>query len=700
MKEYAEGLLKRALDNPDVCFRDGQWEAIEKVAIERKRLLLVQCTGWGKSIVYFIATHLLRKQGEGPTILISPLIALMRNQIEAAERINIRAATINSSNPTEWDDVREKLDAGQVDILLISPERLANEQFLEEYLFPVATDIGLFVVDEAHCISDWGHDFRPDYRRIVRILNMLPPNVPVLTTTATANDRVVADVVDQLGRDLQVSRGPLMRESLSLQNIHLPDQAARMAWLAEMVPELPGSGIIYTLTVDDSKRVASWLQKNGVNAEAYYGSLDKDTGDDNARLNLEQALLKNEVKALVATTALGMGFDKPDLGFVIHFQRPGSVVHYYQQVGRAGRALKDAYGILLHGEEDDDIINYFINSAFPPQAYVRQILNALESADDGLTLTGIESEVNLYRGQIQKALKLLEVETPSPIVKRKGRYYRNPVKYAHNQEKIDKLLEIRRREQQRMDDYMSSRGCLMKFLAEELNDPSPVECGKCAPCRGKPLLQETFSRDLAIEALKFLPKGDIRIDPRQTWPAGALKVDDFSGRIGPELKCEEGRALSKWNDSGWGALVREGKFNSGKFDDKLVKASAEMIRERWNPDPFPEWVTCVPSLEREGLVPDFARRLARELGIPFKRAVKKNRTTRPQKEMQNSFQQASNLDGAFQTGRWDGIGGPVLLVDDMVDSRWTFTVAAALLKRAGSGPVYPFALTTTSKQGN
>ncbi len=699
MREYAEGLLRKALDNPNACFRDGQWEAIEKVAIERKRLLLVQRTGWGKSIVYFIATHLLRKRGAGPTLLISPLLALMRNQIEAAERIGIRAATINSSNQAEWDEVRARIDAGQVDILLISPERLANEEFLEKYLFPVAADIGLFVVDEAHCISEWGHDFRPDYRRIVRILNLLPPNVPVLTTTATANDRVVDDVVEQLGRNLQVSRGPLIRESLSLQNIHLPDQAARLAWLAETMPKLPGSGIIYTLTIDDSERVASWLEKKGVNAKAYHSRID-----DECRSSLEQALLKNEVKALVATTALGMGFDKPDLGFVIHFQRPGSAVHYYQQVGRAGRALADAYGILLHGEEDDDIIDYFIRTAFPPQAHVKEILSALESADGGLTVAEIESKVNMYRGHIEAALKILEVETPSPIVKRnvqrKTKYFRNPVKHSHNQQKIKKLLAIRRAEQRRMDEYMSNRGCLMKFLAEELNDPSPVECGKCAPCRGKPLLPESFSRELAIEALEFLQRGEIPIAPRKNWPAGALKEYGFSGRIGPELKCEQGRALSKWNDSGWGALVREGKFNSGNFDDKLVKASAAMIKERWKPDPFPKWVTCVPSLEREGLVPDFARRLARELGIPFKWAVKKNRSTRPQKEMQNSFQQARNLDGAFQAGNWRGIGDAVLLVDDMVDSRWTFTVVAALLKRAGSGPVHPFALTITSKQGN
>lgn len=388
-------LLRTALANPVADFHDGQWEAINRLVEQHAQLLVVQRTGWGKSLVYFLATRLLRDQGTGPTLLISPLLALMRNQILAAERLGIRAATINSSNRGDWDRVREQLLANTVDLLLISPERLANDEFREQYLLPIAATIGLFVVDEAHCISDWGHDFRPDYRRIVRVLQALPANIPVLATTATANNRVVADIAAQLGDRLEVVRGPLQRKSLRLQTIHLPSQAARMAWLAEYIPQLPLSGIVYTLTVRDCERVSGWLQSQQIDAAAYHADVDPVQ-----REALEQRLLTNDLKVLVATTALGMGYDKPDLGFVIHFQRPGSVVHYYQQVGRAGRAVNDAYGIMLSGDEDQDIAEYFIRTAFPPEAHSRDVLAALEQADDGFTLNQLEARLNLSHSQI------------------------------------------------------------------------------------------------------------------------------------------------------------------------------------------------------------------------------------------------------------------------------------------------------------
>lgn len=334
VKQQALRLLKIALNNPTAEFRDGQWEAIETLIENRSRLLVVQRTGWGKSLVYFLATRLLRDRGNGLTLLISPLLALMRNQIAAAERIGVKAVTINSSNTEEWKAVQTELLAEQVDILLISPERLANEEFRETILLPISQKIGLFVVDEAHCISDWGHDFRPDYRRIVRILQALPSNIPALATTATANNRVINDIIAQLGSNLHITRGTLTRKSLQLQNIYLPRKAARMAWLANHLPNLPGSGIIYALTVRDADRVADWLKTQGIDTKAYHAELTNEE-----RITLEDKLLNNKIKALVATTALGMGFDKPDLGLVIHYQRPGSVVHYYQQVGRAGRAV-------------------------------------------------------------------------------------------------------------------------------------------------------------------------------------------------------------------------------------------------------------------------------------------------------------------------------------------------------------------------
>ena len=376
LEQRALKLLRQAVDDPTAEFRQGQWEAIEDLLLRRAKLLVVQRTGWGKSMVYFLTTCLMRERTpeRGMTLLISPLLALMRDQIRAAERLGIRAATINSSNYDDWLQVQDQILSGSVDVLLVSPERLANEDFLQSTLLPMAERIGLFVVDEAHCISDWGHDFRPDYQRVTRILQALPPNVPVLTTTATANDRVVTDVVSQLGSDLRVVRGPLVRKSLRLQNISLPRASSRMAWLARWLPQLPGSGIIYALTIADAQNVAEWLRSRGIDAYAYWGGLNAEERED-----LEEKLLANQVKALVATTALGMGFDKPDLGFVIHYQRPGSAIHYYQQVGRAGRALDRAYGVLLGGDEDQQITEYFIRTAFPPEAHARQVLDALQA---------------------------------------------------------------------------------------------------------------------------------------------------------------------------------------------------------------------------------------------------------------------------------------------------------------------------------
>jgi len=691
MRERAEEYLKAALNDPAATFREGQYEAIDMLVGGKKRVLVVQRTGWGKSIVYFIATRLLRNEGAGPSLLISPLLSLMRNQIEMAERLGIAARTINSSNKEEWENVRSEMMSDRVDVLLVSPERLANTEFVDRCLLPVSDRIGLFIVDEAHCISDWGHDFRPDYRRIVRILNLLPENIPVIATTATANDRVVRDIVEQLGHNLSVMRGPLARESLRLQNIHMPDKSMRMAWLVEQLPRMPGSGIIYVLTTRDADRLALWLQQHNINAKAYHARLE-----NKDREPLEQMLLNNEVKALVASTALGMGFDKPDLGFVVHFQRPGSVVSYYQQVGRAGRGLDSAYGILFCGAEDDEIIDYFIRTAFPPIVHVEAVLSALKSAPDGLTTAELERKVNLRRTRLEKVLKFLSVETPSPIRRLGSRWYQNPIKYEIDLDKIGKICEIRRQEQRRMQEYMASRECLMAFLAAELSDPDPRKCGRCAVCRGEPLLPVACGERYLREALEFLKRWEIQIEPRKLWAADSLPAYGFSGRIKPELLAEYGRALCSWGDPLMGDLIKEGKFVTGRFDDRLVEASAKLILERWRPKPSPVWLTCVPSLTRPRLVPDFARRLAAALNVRFEPCIIKILLTSPQKEMENSFHQAHNLDGAFAAGKWEGIDAPVLLVDDMVDSRWTMTVLAALLRQAGSGPVFPFALADTS----
>jgi ATP-dependent DNA helicase RecQ len=689
LKDRALLLLRQALNNPDANFREGQWEAIAELVENRSQLLVVQRTGWGKSLVYFLTTRLFREQGSGPTLLISPLLALMRNQIVAAERIGVKAATINSSNTEDWEAVKTQLINGEIDLLLISPERLANEEFQNTVLSQISQRIGLFVVDEAHCISDWGHDFRPDYRRIVRVLQALPRNIPALATTATANNRVVRDIVAQLGEDMVLFKGNLTRSSLKLQNIKLSSPAERLAWLVENLPKLPGSGIIYALTVKDTERIADWLKQNGIHAKPYHADVKEN------REMLEDQLLNNELKALVATTALGMGFDKPDLGFVIHYQRPGSVIHYYQQVGRAGRAVESAYGILLSGEEDEEITNYFIQTAFPPEAHTQQVLDCLNQAEEGLSIPQIQQYLNLSQGQITKVLKLLSLESPTPVTKRGSKWFATPVIYQPDLKKIQQLTEIRYQEQEQMRDYMETQHCLMQFLAHALDDPNCIPCGKCAVCVGKPLLPISCSTERINQAIQYLRRSDHVILPRKQWTPQALQTYGFSGNIRDNLRAEEGRALSLWGDAGWGELVKKGKYEDCQFSDTLVQGMVEMI-QRWKPQPFPSWVTCVPSLKRPELVPNFAQRLADKLELPFVSVVKKVRQNQPQKTMSNSYQQAHNLEGVFVVESLSGMKGSVFLVDDFVDSRWTFTVIAAVLRQAGSGSVFPIALTQNS----
>jgi ATP-dependent DNA helicase RecQ len=667
---------------PDANFRHGQLEAIEAVAGDRRRVLLVQRTGWGKSAVYFIATKLLREQHAGPTLLVSPLLALMRNQIEMATRLGVRAETINSTNPDDFVPIVERLRGDEIDLLLVSPERFANERFRDEMLSVVAERVGLLVVDEAHCISDWGHDFRPDYRRIVRVLELLPRDVPVLCTTATANDRVIADITDQLGDDLVTIRGTLDRESLALAVADAPTQAERLAWLARTIPTYEGSGIVYVLTVADTERVASFLRRQGIDAEAYSGGTDADD-----RVRLEQALLANEIKAVVATSALGMGFDKPDLGFVIHYQSPGSPIAYYQQVGRAGRALDHAPAVLLRGLEDRDIQDFFIDTAFPSQERAEEIVSVLAGAPEAMSVSRIEAAVNVRRGRLEQMLKVLEVD--GALRREGGRYLRTPAPWTYPTERIEHITRLRRDEQRTMRDYAETEGCLMEFLRRQLDDPEAAPCGRCMNCTGEPLVIDV---DEAVRsaALEHLRGSTLIVEPRRQWPSN-LGDGGPKGRIAEDERLEPGRALSVIGDGGWGRLVRDGRHELEHFDDELVGAAADLIRERWAPDPAPTWVTCVPSMSHPSLVPDLASRLAEALSLPFHDIVVKVEENQPQAVMQNSAQQLRNVWGAFEM-RGAVPAEPVLLVDDLSDSRWTLTVVGRALRLAGSGPVWPFVL--------
>jgi ATP-dependent DNA helicase RecQ len=678
-------LLRIGSGRADATFRDGQEDAIRHIVEGKGRLLVVQKTGWGKSFVYFIATKLLREAGAGPALLISPLLALMRNQIAAAERMGVRAATINSDNQDEWKSVEAKLRRNEVDILLIAPEKLGNDWFNTEVLAGIAGQISLMVIDEAHCISDWGHDFRPHYRLLERIARTLPANLRLLATTATANDRVMEDLVAVLGPNMKVLRGDLNRSSLTLQTMRLPSQAVRMAWIAQQLSSLPGHGIIYTLTIRDANQLADWLKAQGFAVEAYTGK----TGD--RREELEQALQENKVKALVATTALGMGYDKPDLAFVIHFQMPGSVVAYYQQVGRAGRALESAYGVLLSGDEEEGITDWFIRSAFPTRQEVDDVLGALNEAPEGLSIPDLMTCVNMSKGRIEKTITALSLESPAPIAKQGTKWQLTAAELGDEfWARADRLTKLRRAELQQMQEYVSRPfGQHMGFLIDALDgDSSTVSPPSLPP------LSEDVDQLLVREAEEFLCRTSLPIEPRKKWPVGGMPQYGIHTASTIPYQAQPGKALCVWGDAGWGGLVRQGKYHDGHFSDDLVAACVKMIQE-WNPQPSPTWVTCVPSLRHPELVPNFAQRLAAALGLPFHMVIAKTDARPEQKTMANSTQQARNIDGSLALNGQPIPPGPVLLVDDMVDSRWTLTVAAWLLRKSGSGAVWPMALSQT-----
>jgi ATP-dependent DNA helicase RecQ len=672
----------QALAGPGASFREHQLEAIEDLVERRARVLCVQRTGWGKSAVYFVATAMLRERGAGPTLVVSPLLALMRNQIAAAERLGIRAHTVNSTNRDAWEEVEAMLAADTVDLLLISPERLNNPQFRGRMLPRFAERVGLLVIDEAHCISDWGHDFRPDYRRIADMLERLPAGVGVLCTTATANDRVVADVEEQLrsgaaADQLVTFRGPLGRSSLRFEVVELPGQADRLAWLATWLPQLPGSGIVYTLTKRDAESVAAWLNGRGISAEAYSGDSQTDR-----RLVVEDRLLANDLKAVVATSALGMGYDKPDLGFVVHYQAPGSVISYYQQVGRAGRALDHAEVVLLRGAEDRRIQDFFIEQAFPRQDIVEAVLAHLEGGD-GATTQELMGVVNLGKGRIEAMLKVLDVEG---AVSRAGtRWVRESGSdWAYDAERYARITELRRHEQASMAAFGADGRCLMRALQEELDDPEPADCGRCAVCTAA-RYDGPLDPVLVRAAIDHLRSRPLELDAKKMAP-------DDEGRmrkIPEDARVEEGRALARLGDGGWDALVQAGR-RAGTFDDELVVAAADLVRAWGVPV---AWVAAIPSRRSGDLVPGFGRRLAGALGVPFGDVLEQAADGPSQREMANAAQQVANVRGRFRvTGEVPS--GPCLLVDDLRFSGWTLAMAGGQLRRRGAGAVYPLALST------
>ncbi|NBM14151.1 RecQ family ATP-dependent DNA helicase [Streptomyces sp. GC420] len=724
LRSSADSVLARLVGDTtgSARLREDQWRAIEALVAERRRALVVQRTGWGKSAVYFVATALLRERGSGPTVIISPLLALMRNQVEAAGRAGIRARTINSANTEEWETVQAEVAAGEVDVLLVSPERLNNPDFRDEVLPKLASATGLLVVDEAHCISDWGHDFRPDYRRLRTMLADLPPDVPVLATTATANARVTADVAEQLGTgsgsDALVLRGPLDRESLSLGALRLPDAAHRLAWLADHLPELPGSGIVYTLTVAAAEEVTAYLRQCGHSVTAYTGKTENAD-----RQQAEEDLLANRVKALVATSALGMGFDKPDLGFVVHLGSPSSPIAYYQQVGRAGRGVDHAEVLLLPGPEDEAIWKYFASLAFPPEEQVRRTLDVLAAADRPLSLPALEPLVELRRSRLETMLKVLDVD--GAVRRVRGGWTATGQPWSYDAERYAWVARQRESEQRAMREYAATSGCRMEFLRRQLDDEDAAPCGRCDNCAGPRFTAEVSPA--ALDAARGeLGRPGVEVEPRKMWPTGLAAVGvDLKGRIPVGEQAGPGRALGRLSDIGWGNRLRPmlaPGAPDGPVPHDVVNAVVTVLAD-WAKGPG-GWASGASPADASAGTEDGARPIpARPVGVVILDSRSRPRLIRSLGERiaeigrmpllgtveyaedsgvarvprSNSAQRLKALHGALTVPpplaeAIAATPGPVLLVDDFTDTGWTLAVAARLLRRAGAEAVFPLVL--------
>ncbi|WP_062301431.1 RecQ family ATP-dependent DNA helicase [Demequina subtropica] len=716
LRTDAEAALRRLVGREDVALREDQWSAIDALVSRSARALVVQRTGWGKSAVYFVATRLLRDRGAGPTVIVSPLLALMRDQIAAAARAGIRAVTVNSANVTEWDGVHAAIAAGEVDVLLCSPERLNNPQFRDEVLPRLAADAGLVVIDEAHCISDWGHDFRPDYRRIRTLLADLPAGIPVLATTATANARVTADVAEQLSvtggaadADVLVLRGPLDRESLHLAVLDLPDPAARVAWLASSLGAMDGSGIVYCLTVSAAEEVASQLRAAGLEVAAYTGQTDPAE-----RERLEGDLKDNRVKALIATSALGMGFDKPDLAFVVHLGAPSSPIAYYQQVGRAGRGVDRAVVVLLPGREDRAIWEWFGSQAFPPEETVRATLAALPT-DSPLSVPALEARVDLRRSRLESMLKVLDVD--GAVRRVQGGWIATGAPWGYDRDRYARVAAARQAEERTMLDYQAASGCRMAFLRRVLDDPELAadwSCGRCDRCGGV-TVPAAPSADAVASAQAGLDRVGIEVTARRQWPTGmdALGVD-LRGRIAPGEQASAGRAIARLDGLGWSGALRD-LFEARDADGAPVdgetpvplRGAAVRVLEDWealwdgvDPDGTArtavDAVVGVRSATRPLLAAHLAPGLARWLGVPFAGWVAP-RHDRPGPD-RHDVNSAVRLAGVARRLELEpGVAGDldgarVMLVDDFTDSGWTLTVAARMLRQAGAASVLPFVL--------
>lgn len=663
-------------------FRDGQYDAIYQT-LTNKRTLVVQKTGWGKSLVYFVCTKILRDQKKGVTIVISPLLVLMQNQLDAAEKLNLKCGLLNSTTIDSRDKILNDIKENRLDLVLITPETLFSNDVLDTIK---QTNIGLFVIDEAHCISDWGHDFRLQYSRLNQIIRLLPENIPLLGTTATANDRVIDDLKHQFGQNPHISRGSLRRDSLNIEVIKLRNRADRYTWILKALQKLENTGIIYCLTQRDCEYVSDFLNKNNISARPYYSKANSEN-EMNENINLFQ---QNKIKVLVATIKLGMGYDKGDISFVIHFQLPSNIVSYYQQIGRAGRAIENAYIFLMSGPEDQKIIDHFINTAFPQFDEVNEILTYLKQNTDGVSVNKLLSVLNIKLNRLSKALSFLEND--NAIYKEKSKYYISAKKYIYKQEYYDKITQLRIKERNQMIELLNTKQCYQKFIINALDDNSDVDCMKCSNCLKKSILDiEITDSDREIAQI-YLNSIHLEIIPRKKWALTSKTTQTAIKHL-----LTEGICLSKIEDPGYGSIVRYDIENKNDIRDEIVYKSASLLKEYIKKYNITH-ITNIPS-NSSNTAYIFAKKLSKKLNIKYIDTLYKIGNTK-QINMQNSSYQCMNAINSYKLIENIEIPENILLVDILIDSKWTLTVCSNLLGEAGARNIFGYVLADISNRGD
>lgn len=648
-------------------FHDLQWQVIENL-LAGKRVLFIEKTGFGKSLCFqFPATQL-----HGVTIVFSPLIALMRDQVRSMQEKGIRAAAINSNQEADENAaIIAKAQNNQLDILYIAPERMENAAWITAAR---EMKIAMVVIDEAHCISMWGQSFRPNYRRIVNLVRLLPRNFPVLATTATATPRVQEDIIEQVGADLIPIRGQLMRSNIRLFVVHVESEDEKFFWLAEYLPKLKKTGIVYTGTQADTDIFSNWLQFLKFNSAAYSGRLDAES-----RMRVETDFINNKYDCVVSTNALGMGIDKPDIRFIIHTQIPQSPIHYYQEIGRAGRDGQEAFAILLYNpNEDVELPRAFIDGSKPAVAKYEKVIAVTKKALLGRN--EIIKATNLKQTQVSVILAdLIDQKIMNEqIAGRSKKYFFNPDAPALDLSAFETLRNAQNHELEKMLEYTSISSCRMKYLCNYLGDDRQGACGVCDNDAHQHM------RVLTTDAMK-------------------QQLQDFRETFFPVLEVEtqrsnivNGVAASYYGVSNVGAALRHSKYEGGgDFPDWLLRLTLKAYRKYYG-DPKFDMILYVPPTESGDLVKNFAEKVSSVLKIPISHKLVKSSATEPQKVFQSSISKKDNVHGKFLYQNPEEIAGKsILLIDDIFDSGYTIKEIGLYLTSIGAASIAPLVIART-----